>query len=139
MCAMDARYIAASVAARRLGVSPTTIRNWLRDGRLQGSWGPQPSRPRCYVLTAEDGRPLDGDGRPIASVHGSTRMPEGFASEVAGRAAALQLSAVLETHRQAFGLVLQALTLMDRALAEQGQIIAGLLVDDPAHFAHSQS
>jgi len=48
----------------------------------------------------------------------------------AHRDASLQLIAVVETNRKAFRLVLEALELMDKALEEQGQIIAGLLVGE---------
>lgn len=130
---MVLRYIGTSEAARRLGVSSATVRNWIRDGRLQGTRGTQPSRPRCFVLVDAAGRPLGAGGTPLQPYRGAAPEGERPPSE-RQRDAALQLSAVLETHRKAFGLALEALKFMDQALAEQGNIIAGLLIGDPAEI-----
>lgn len=144
-----AKLITVSEAARRLGVSTSTVRNWLRQGRLKGAVGTQPVRPRWSVVTHSSGQPLGHDGQPIRAATAAPghwdrlesierRMVtlesalgiEGTKDE-RFRDAALQLNAAMEHQRRAFQLQLEATRALDNAVAEQAAIIAGLLVGEP--------
>lgn len=148
--------ISVSEAARRLGVSESTVRNWLRQGRLRGQLGHQPVRPRSRVLTDRLGHPIGHDGRPVMSsshtgsdwdvrttleqrvscIEQRLSTLESVTAAEPGtgerfRDAALQLNAAMDHQRRAFQLQLEATKALDEAVAEQAQIIAGLLVGDP--------
>lgn len=135
--------ISVADAARQLGVSESTVRNWLTSGRLRGARGAQPSRPRWRVLTDEQGRFVDHDGivvpasRSTAHVEaelealrqrvGALERREPGHADGDFRVAALQLSLVMEHQRQAFELQLESTKRLNMAVTEQSAIIAGLL------------
>lgn len=132
--------VSTGVAARRLGVSPSTVLNWLHDGRLAGRRGDQPQRPRWYVTVDDDGRPIGPDDVPIGGSTSDSELAEelrrlrtaverrervGAAHEVA-----LRLKAAGERQRRALQLQAEALNEMAAALDEQGEAIAQLLLPD---------
>ncbi len=144
-----ADHISTSEAARLLGVSASTVRNWLRDGRLQGSEGAQPQRPRLWVRVDEEGMPLGSDSvrnrakrygepieRRIAALERQIRRDA--PSDERFRDAALQLSNAMEIQRHAFELQLEATKALNQAVSEQATIVAGLLVGDPLELVNKQ-
>lgn len=153
------RTVTPRDAAEVLGVHPSTVINMIRDGRLAGSPGPQPARPRWRVqvdgegrlLTPEgrvvnparvrpisrsvDGRPKGGDGERETGLEERVAALERFIADRPQlgdryREAALLLAATLERQREAAELQTKAVQQLNEALAEQGKIIAGLLVPD---------
>lgn len=129
--------VSTVVAARRLGVSPSTVLNLLRAGRLAGRRGDQPRRPRWYVAVDDAGRPLAPDGQPFrAGVQAEDaheqRSRDDVASGRAGvaREVALRLKAAGERQRRALQLQAEALNELAAALDEQGEAIAQLLLPD---------
>jgi helix-turn-helix protein len=134
------REVSTITAAKRLGVSASTVLNWLRAGRLAGRRGDQPLRQRWYVTVDDDGRPLAPDGTPIRAADDDSSIVEelrllraaverterlGTASEVA-----LRLKAAGERQRRALELQAEAINELAAALHEQGEAIAQLLLPD---------
>lgn len=132
--------VSTTTAAKRLGVSASTVLNWLRSGRLAGRRGDQPVRPRWYVAVDGAGHPLAPDGAPFQIADGDTSIIEelrlfraaverterlGTASEVA-----LRLKAAGERQRRALELQAEAINELAAALQEQGEAIAQLLLPD---------
>lgn len=147
-----AETVSVADAARRLGVSPSTVHNWLHAKRLAGVQGPQPMRPRWRVWVDADGRPVDPVGRGVASDESSVgRADRALASLVARvdaleqrgrerpvhaagepfRDAALQLQAAMGHQKRALELQTQAFRELNDAVAAQAEVIAGLLVGEP--------
>jgi hypothetical protein len=135
------REVSTAVAATRLGVSPSTVLNWLRAGRLAGRRGDQPVRQRWYVAVDDDGRPLGSNGTPILTVpasdddlaHGLRERLEAIADRErhgTNREVALRLKAAGERQRRALELQSQAIRELAAALDEQGEAIAQLLLPD---------
>lgn len=54
--------VSVAEAAKRLGRSQSTIRNWLAAGTLRGTRGTQPQRPRWSVIVDANGAPLTPRG-----------------------------------------------------------------------------
>lgn len=132
-----AREVSTVAAARCLGVSPSTVLNLLRAGRLAGRRGEQPRRPRWYVAVDDAGRPLAPDGQPFRraveaeDVHAMRQVSDTV--ESSGRAGvarevALRLKAAGERQRRALQLQAEALNELAAALDEQGEAIAQLLL-----------
>lgn len=65
--AMGPDYVPVAFAARWIGKAESTIRNMLDDGRLAGTTGDQPVRPRRYVKVDGKGRLMAPDGQPVES------------------------------------------------------------------------
>ncbi|MEY2474050.1 MAG: hypothetical protein QOK28_3379 [Actinomycetota bacterium] len=144
------RTVSVAAAAARLTVSQATVRNWVAAGVLGADRGPQPKRPRLAIWVNKQGQPLTPQGRVVASavaraasladlearlaaveervvdisVHGVTGEPF--------RDAALQLQQAMERQRRALDLQLRAFQELNGAVSEQANVIAGLLVGDPA-------
>ena len=132
--------VSTVAAAKRLGVSPSTVLNLLRDGRLAGRRGDQPRRPRWYVPVDDDGRPLAPDGTPFRTERADADVVEELRRlravvergrrVGAAREVALRLKAAGERQRRALQLQAEALNELAAALDEQGQAIAQLLLPD---------
>ncbi len=147
-----AAFVSTAEAASRLGVDPATAINMINDGRLGGTRGTQPSRPRWKVHVDSDGYLLDGAGvrvsdqtRPPINVEeslrrlgerlehlerGDSRTAVSGIGEKRYREAALLLAATLERQREVLELQTRANQQLSESLAEQGRIITGLLVPD---------
>lgn len=144
--------ISVGEAARRLRVSPGTVRNWIRDGKVAATRGDQPIRHRHRVWVDGDGCVLGPDGGRLPFVMadgGQTPQLDDLQRQVddlrqqvratarretqgeAFRDAALQLNAAMDRQRRALDLQAQAFTELNRALADQAAVISGLLVGDP--------
>ena len=131
-----------------MGVSESTARNWLQKGKIQGERGDQPTRPRWIVVADEDGCPVDRTGKPVVSRVATQADVDDLVQRVAQlerrhrdgqltetenfRDAALQLSAAMDHQRRAFELQVEAIAELNRAVADQGAIISGLLTGDPS-------
>ena len=122
----------------------------IEDGRLRGSRGSQPLRPRWTVELNRDGFLINKSGKVVPDQRAPMPDEEDIADlrhrlerlERAGgqtplaipderyRDAALLLSGTLEKQREALRLQTSATQLLNEALAEQGQIISGLLLPD---------
>jgi len=145
--------LSTSDAARRLGVDRATVVNMINDGRLKGKRDSQPVKPRWIVLTNTDGLLVSPNGEVLPNQAESPGMViEKRIGQLADRVdalearreaqvdrpseterlreAALLLASTLEMQREAYQLGSQANHLLSEALAEQGKIIATLLVPD---------
>ena len=134
------REVSTVTAAKRLGVSASTVLNWLRTGRLAGRRGDQPLRQRWYVTVDDNGHPLALDGTRMRAAGEDSSIVEelrllravverterlGTANEVA-----LRLKAAGERQRRALELQAEAINELAAALQEQGEAIAQLLLPD---------
>lgn len=125
------------MAARRLGVSSSTVLNQLRRGQLAGRQGDQPVRPRWYVTVDDEGDPLAPDGTkalrhgPEAGEPDRLRATLGRPPRMsAAGEVALRLKAAGERQRRALELQAEAINELAAALHEQGEAIAQLLLPD---------
>lgn len=129
--------VSTVAAATRLGVSPSTVLNLLRAGRLAGRRGDQPRRPRWYVAVDDAGRPLGADGQPFRpAVEARDVQEQRVRNDVVSgrpgvaREVALRLKAAGERQRRALQLQAEAMNELAAALDEQGEAIAQLLLPD---------
>lgn len=136
--------MSTTVAAVRLGVSPTTVLNWLRKEKLAGIRGDQPVRPRWYVLVDERGDPVDPDGvalrpgpRPdVEHLVAEVRQLRGAISHERQRSpdtlreVALLIRSAADRQQRALELQSQAVQELSAALREQGEAISQLLLPD---------
>jgi hypothetical protein len=144
-------WVSTSKAAERLGVSPSTVRNMLNEGRLSGDRGAQPVRRRWQVRVNAEGYLVDEEGQVVAGQKAPRASLEMEVDELRGRVerieqrlgpsgggtneeryqeASLLLSATLERQREALDLQMRANQQLSSALAEQGRIITTLLIPD---------
>lgn len=142
--------VSVAVAAERLGISSGTVHNRVRDGLLGADRGSQPKRPRLAIWVDARGQPLDPRGRVVRAEPGRAvssiaelearvaALEQQVASATRGasgeafRDAALQLQQAMDRQRRALDLQLRAFQELNEAVAEQANVIAGLLVGDPA-------
>ena len=135
-------------AAEDLGWSPSKVRQWFHSGKLAGTRGPQPQRPRILICCDPSGRPLDSNGQPVAGQSLRARL-DALDSRV--RAVEIRISSSTEVERLRDALLLQQDTFerqqraydlqaratqeLSGALQEQAKIISTLLVGDPSVMA----
>lgn len=118
----------------------------LNDGRLSGERGSQPTRPRWLVHLDSDGRLIDKEGVVVPDQDSAQQAKRSELDDIRRRLSALEesprrstraeqardaallLSATLEHQREATELISEANRKLSEALAEQGRIIATLLV-----------
>jgi len=148
---MSKTVVTTSEAARRLGVTASTVRNMLSDGRLSGERGGQLTRKRWFIHLDSEGRLIDNSGVAVPEQDSTQAAIRAELDEIRGRIqalenshkvsakagsaenlreAALLLSATLEHQREAAHLISEANRKLSEALAEQGRIITTLLIPD---------
>lgn len=136
-------WVPTADAARRLGVSTTTVITMIGDGRLSGRRGSQPQRARWHVETDAAGHLLDGARSPIGgtapAVPGlgplleriaALETRDSSASVERYREAALLLNDTVARQHEAAELQAEAASILSETVAAQARIIATLLIPD---------
>jgi hypothetical protein len=136
-------WVSTADAARRLGVSTTTVIAMIADGRLSGRRGSQPQRARWHVETDAAGHLLDGARSPIGGTApaiaglgpllariAALETRDSSASAERYREAALLLNDTVARQHEAAELQAEAARILSETVAAQARIIATLLIPD---------